>query len=58
MFEGAGYMSVDLPKFTELYEKLFEIDYLGSVPGICASLDSVASIRAATAKGAPFHPRV
>ena len=51
-------MRVDLPKFTQLYKKLFEIDYTGSVPGIRASLSSVASIRAATSKGAPFLPLI
>jgi hypothetical protein len=51
-------MRVDLPKFTQLYEKLFEIDYTGSVPGIRASLNSVASIRTATSKGAPFLPPI
>ena len=49
-------MRVDLAKFSELYQKLFDVDYFGSVPGICPSLASVASIRAATAKGAPFLP--
>jgi hypothetical protein len=49
-------MRVDLAKFSELYQKLFEVHYFGSVPGICPSLASVASIRAATAKGAPFLP--
>ena len=49
-------MRVDLPKFKALYEKLFEVDYDGSVPGICVPLNSVASIRAATSKGAPFLP--
>jgi hypothetical protein len=51
-------MRVDLAKFTKLYEKLFEVDYTGSVPGIRASLSSVQSIRAATSKGAPFLPLV
>jgi len=51
-------MRVDLDKFTKLYEKLFEVDYTGSVPGIRASLASVQSIRAATSKGAPFLPLV
>jgi len=51
-------MRVDLAKFTKLYEKLFEVDYTGSVPGIRASLASVQSIRAATSKGAPFLPLV
>ena len=51
-------MRVDLAKFSELYQKLFEIDYFGSIPGICANLASVASIRAATAKGAPFLPMI
>jgi hypothetical protein len=50
-------MRVDLAKFKLLYEALFEIDYTGAVPGICVPLD-VASIRAATAKGAPFLPMV
>ena len=51
-------MRVDLAKFTLLYEKLFEIDYTGSVAGICASLDSAANIRSATSRGAPFLPLV
>jgi hypothetical protein len=51
-------MRVDLAKFSELYQELFEIDYFGSVPGICANLASVASIRAATSKGAPFLPMI
>src|SRR5689334_9941360 len=51
-------MRVDLAKFSELYQKLFEVDYFGNVPGICVSLASVASIRAATAKGAPRLPLV
>src|SRR5438445_4224531 len=51
-------MRVHLPKFTQLYEKLFEVDYTGSVPGIRASLNSVANIRSATSKGAPFLPLV
>lgn len=50
-------MRVDLAKFKQLYEQLFEIDYTGAVPGICVSLN-VASIRAATVKGAPFLPMV
>src|SRR5438046_897231 len=49
-------MRVDLQKFEQLYGKLFEIDYKGAVPGICVSLNSAASIRAATSKGAPFLP--
>src|SRR5712691_3783451 len=49
-------MRVDLANFKALYEKLFEVDYNGAVPGICVSLNSVASIRAATSKGAPFLP--
>src|SRR5436190_9720771 len=51
-------MRVDLSRFNELYARLFEIDYFGSVPGICPSLASIASIRAATAKGAPFLPMI
>ena len=50
-------MRVDLAKFKLLYEALFEIDYTGAVPDICVPLN-VASIRAATAKGAPFLPMV
>lgn len=49
-------MRVDLQKFEQLYGKLFEVDYNGAVPGICVSLNSAASIRAATSKGAPFLP--
>lgn len=49
-------MRVDLNKFKALYAKLFEVDYDGAVPGICVSLDSAASIRAATVKGTPFLP--
>ena len=36
-------MHVDLPKFVQLYEKLFSIDLTGSVPDICISLNTVAS---------------
>ena len=50
-------MRVDLAKFKQLYEQLFEIDYTGTASGICVSLN-VASIRAATVKGAPFLPMV
>jgi hypothetical protein len=50
-------MGVDLAKFKQLYEQLFEIDYTGAVPGICVPLN-VANIRAATVKGAPFLPMV
>ena len=49
-------MGIDLQKFDRFYQRLFEIDFTGAVPEICISLDSVASIRAATAKGAPFLP--
>src|SRR5436190_5825809 len=49
-------MRVDLANFKALYEKLFEVDYNGTVPGICVSLNGLASIRAATSKGAPFLP--
>jgi hypothetical protein len=49
-------MPVDLANFKALYEKLFEVDYNGTVPGICVSLNGVASIRAATTKGSPFLP--
>jgi len=51
-------MRVDLANFAKLYEKLFEVDYTGTVPGICAPLNSVTSIRSATEKGAPFLPPV
>ncbi len=51
-------MSVDLSKFPELYQKSFQVDYFGTVPGIGISLASVASIRAATAKGAPHLPMI
>ncbi len=50
-------MRVDLDKFKQLYGQLFEIDYTGAVPDICVPLN-VASIRAATAKGAPFLPMI
>jgi hypothetical protein len=43
-------MRVDLPKFEQLYGKLFEVDYNSAVPGICVGLNSAASIRAATSK--------
>jgi len=49
-------MRVDLTKFKALYDRLFQIDYDGTVPGICVSLNTAASIRAATAKGMPFLP--
>jgi hypothetical protein len=49
-------MRVDLTKFKALYDRLFQIDYDGAVPGICVSLNNAASIRAATAKGTPFLP--
>src|SRR5882672_356134 len=51
-------MRVDLPKFNKLYEKLFEVDYTGSVPGIRASPANAKNIRAATSKGAVFLPLV
>jgi len=45
-FLGLDSMRVDLAKFSELYQKLFDVDYFGSVPGICPSLASVASFLA------------
>ncbi len=50
-------MRVDLDKFKQLYAKLFEIDFTGAVPDICVPLNT-ASLRAASAKGAPFLPMV
>lgn len=49
-------MGIDLQKFEQFYTRLFDIDFTGAVPEICISLGSMASIRAATAKGAPFLP--
>ena len=51
-------MRVDLRKFKQLYDRLFEVNFDGAVPGICIPLDSANKIRAATAKGAPFLPLV
>lgn len=51
-------MPVDLHRFKQLYERFFEVDFDGAVPGICVSLNSANTIRAATAKGAPFLPLV
>lgn len=50
-------MPIDLDKFKLLYDQLFGIDYTGAVPDICVPLNT-ASLRAATAKGAPFLPMV
>ncbi|HKU09173.1 MAG TPA: hypothetical protein VJR30_24160 [Bradyrhizobium sp.] len=49
-------MRIDLARFKELYARIFAIDFTEAVPGICISLKSVAGIRAATSKGAPFLP--
>src|SRR5215471_7089403 len=51
-------MRVDLEKFTKLYDQLCEIDLTGTVAGIRPSLASLANVRAAIAKGAPFLPGV
>ncbi len=51
-------MPVDLQNFTRLYDQLFKIDLTGNVPGIRPALSSLADVRAATARGAPFLPLV
>jgi hypothetical protein len=51
-------MPVDLRKFTQFYDHLFKIDFTGTVPGMRPRLSTEADVRAATARGAPFLPRV
>src|SRR5579864_1694695 len=51
-------MRVDLHKFTELYDHLSKIDLTAEVRGVRPSLSTVAEVRAATAKGAPFLPQI
>jgi hypothetical protein len=52
-------MPVDLHKFGALCDRLFEIDFTGSLPGIRPQrLSTESDVRAATARGAPFLPRV
>jgi hypothetical protein len=51
-------MPVDVQKFTRLYDHLCKIDLTGSVPGIRPALSSVADVRAATSRGAPFLPLI
>src|ERR1700737_916450 len=51
-------MPVDLRKFTQFYDRLFKIDFTGTLPGMRPRLCTEAGVRAATARGAPFLPRV
>jgi hypothetical protein len=51
-------MRVDLDKFTQLYDHLCEIDLVGTVAGIRPSLASLAKVRSAISKGAPFLPGI
>lgn len=51
-------MPVDLGKFTQFYDHLFKIDFTGGMPGMRPPLSSLANVRAATSKGAPFLPLV
>jgi hypothetical protein len=51
-------MPIDLAKFTQLYDELFNIDFTGSVPSMRPPLSTVANVRAAISKGAPFLPLI
>src|SRR5579859_690760 len=51
-------MAIDLQKFTELYDHFLKIDFTGTVRGIRPALATARQVRAATAKGAPFLPRI
>ena len=51
-------MPIDISKFTELYERFLKIDFTGKVLGIRPPLKNAGDVRAATAKGAPFLPRI
>jgi hypothetical protein len=49
-------MTIDLNAFTRFYDKLYEIDFTGTLPKVRPDLSTLAKIRAATGKGAPFLP--
>ncbi len=51
-------MPIDINKFTELYERFLKIDFTGKVLGIRPPLKNARDVRAATAKGVPFLPRI
>jgi hypothetical protein len=44
-------MPVDLRKFTQFYDHLFKIDFIGTLPGMRPRLSTEADVRAATARG-------
>jgi len=49
---------IEISKFTELYERFLKIDFTGKVLGIRPPLKNAGDVRAATAKGVPFLPRI
>jgi hypothetical protein len=51
-------MPIDISRFAELYERFLEIDFTGKVLGIRPPLKNAGDVRAATAKGVPFLPRI
>src|ERR1700730_8900372 len=51
-------MPVDLRKFTQFYDRLFKIDFTGSLPARRPRCSPEADARAWSARGPPFLPRV
>jgi hypothetical protein len=51
-------MPIDISRFNELYERFLKIDFTGKVLGVRPPLKNERDVRAATAKGVPFLPRI
>lgn len=51
-------MPIDLKKFTQFYDQLYKIDFLGKTPGMLPRLTTQAKVQAAISRGAPFLPLV
>ena len=51
-------MQVDLQKFTQLYTRLCDIDFTGTIAGLRPNISGASNIQAAMAEGAPVLPLV
>src|SRR2546421_7386822 len=49
-------MPFDLSSFNKLYDRLYQVDFPGTLPKVRPNLSTMARIRSATGKGASFLP--